>query len=140
QDNDSLRYEPICWKCFLTNDRAILSGNHLKLIGRMDSLVKVLGVLVDIEAVEQRFLEVGAGRVSAEKFAVIALPDPRKEHVLVAIFEGNVPNEIIEEYQEAAPSLERFDKIISVEKFPRSSLGKLRRGELGEMIGQGRLS
>ncbi|MFN6270938.1 MAG: AMP-binding protein [Akkermansiaceae bacterium] len=140
QDDDSLRYEPICWKCFLTNDRAILSGNHLKLIGRMDSLVKLLGVLVDIEAVEQRFLEVGAGRVSAEKFAVIALPDPRKEHVLVAIFEGNVPNEIIEEYQEAAPSLERFDKIISVEKFPRSSLGKLRRGELGEMIGQGRLS
>jgi len=140
QDDDSLRYEPICWKCFLTNDRAILSGNHLKLIGRMDSLVKVLGVLVDIEAVEQRFLEVGAGRVSAEKFAVIALPDPRKEHVLVAIFEGNVPNEIIEEYQEAAPSLERFDKIIAVEKFPRSSLGKLRRGELGEMIGQGRLS
>lgn len=140
QDNDSLRYEPICWKCFLTNDRAILSETHLKLIGRMDSLVKVLGVLVDIEAVEQRFLEVAAGRVYVEKFAVISLPDPRKEHVLVAIFEGNVPNEIIEAYQEIAPSLERFDKIISVEKFPRSSLGKLRRGELGEMIGQGRLS
>jgi O-succinylbenzoic acid--CoA ligase len=140
QDSGGLRYEPICWKSFLTNDRAVVSGNHLKLIGRMDSLVKVLGVLVDIEAVEQRFIEVAAGRVSSEKFAVIALPDPRKEHILAAVFEGEIPNEIIEEYQEHAPSLDRFDKIISVEKLPRSSLGKLRRGELVEIYGQGRLS
>lgn len=140
QNDGGMRYESICWKSFLTNDRAIVSGNHLKLIGRVDSLVKVLGVLVDIEAVEQRFLEVAAGRISAEKFAVIALPDSRKEHVLAAVFEGVVPNEIIEAYQETAPSLERFDKIISVEKFPRSSLGKLRRGKLREIVGQGRLS
>jgi acyl-coenzyme A synthetase/AMP-(fatty) acid ligase len=96
----------------------------------MDSLVKVLGVLVDIEAVEQRFIEIAAGRVSPEKFAVIALPDSRKEHVLVAVFEGEIPTACIDEYQQVAPGLEKFEECRCIDEFPRSTLGKIRRGEL----------
>jgi acyl-CoA synthetase (AMP-forming)/AMP-acid ligase II len=95
----------------------------------------VLGILVDIESVERRFLEIAAGRVTPEKFAVIALPDQRKEHVLVAVFEGEIPNDCVEDYQRVAPGLEQIQKSVSIEKFPRSSLGKLRRGELVEMYG-----
>lgn len=135
QEGNSVRFEPLSGKEFLTQDRGIISQNHLKLLGRMDNLLKVLGVLVDIEAVERRFIEIAAGRVNPEKFAVIALPDPRREHVLVAVFEGDIPISCFEEYQRTAPKLERFSDVMNVEVFPRSSLGKLRRGELAEICG-----
>lgn len=135
QEGNSGRLEPLSGKVFLTQDRGIISQNHLKLLGRMDNLVKMLGVLVDIEAVERRFIEIAAGRVNPEKFTVIALPDPRKEHVLVAVFEGEIPILCFEEYQRTAPKLERFSDVFEVEVFPRSSLGKIRRGELSEICG-----
>jgi o-succinylbenzoate---CoA ligase len=134
QEEIGLKFEPLRSKSFLTNDRGVISGNHLKPLGRMDALVKVLGVLVDIEAVERRFLEIAVGRVSPEKFAVIALPDLRNEHVLVAVFEGEIPTGCVEDYQRVAPSLERISQVFQVEKFPRSTLGKLLRGELGKLI------
>lgn len=136
QEESGVRFEPTLSKSFLTNDRGIISGNYLKPLGRMDALVKVMGVLVDIEAVERRFLEIAAGRVSPEKFAVIALPDLRNEHVLVAIFEGGIPAGCVEDYQRVAPSLEQITEVFQIEKFPRSSLGKLRRGQLMEMCGK----
>jgi len=135
QEETGVRFEPTLSKSFLTNDRGSVSGNYLELLGRMDALVKVLGVLVDIEAVERRFLEVAAGKVFSEKFAVIALPDPRKEHVLVAVFEGEIPAGCVEEYQRVAPKLEQITEVFQIEKFPRSSLGKLRRGELVGFVG-----
>ncbi len=134
EEKNGLRFESNSSKSFLTNDRIMISGNHLKPLGRMDALVKVLGVLVDLEAVEQRFLEISAGRVSSEKFAVIALPDSRKEHVLVAFFEGEIPAGCVEDYQRIAPGLEQISKVFQLEKFPRSSLGKIRRGELAKGI------
>jgi O-succinylbenzoic acid--CoA ligase len=132
-DGNNARFEPQLGKTFQTQDRGIISQNYLNLLGRMDSLVKVLGVLVDIEAVEKRFLELAAGRVRSENFAVIALPDLRKEHVLVAVFEGQIPEEYVEIHQRMAPKLERFSDVLKTDVFPRSSLGKLRRGELVEM-------
>lgn len=136
QEGNSARFEPLSNKVFLTQDRGIISENHLKLLGRIDNLVKVLGVLVDIEAVERRFIEISAGRVNAEKFAVIALADLRKEHVLVAVFEGKISISCFEEYQRTAPKLERFSDVLEVEVFPRSSLGKIRRGDLSEICGK----
>jgi O-succinylbenzoic acid--CoA ligase len=136
QEGNTARFEPLLENKFLTHDRGIISGNQLKLLGRLDSLVKILGVLVDTESVERRFIEVVAGRVDPEKFAVIALPDLRKEHVLVAVFEGEIPVGCVEDYQRVAPGLEQLKESFSIQKFPRSSLGKLRRGELVEMCGR----
>ncbi len=134
QEEFGMRFESTLSNSFLTNDRGSISGNHLKSFGRLDTLVKVLGVLVDIKTVERRFLEVAAGRVSPEKFAVIALPDPRKEHMLVAVFEGEIPAECVEDYQRVATSLEKFEECRCIGEFPRSSLGKIRRGELEEIL------
>lgn len=130
QEQGGMKFKPILTETFLTHDRGIVVGNHLKPLGRMDALVKVLGVLVDLEAVERKFLEVAGGRVSSEKFAVIALPDLRNDHVLVAVFEGEIPKDCVEEYQRVAPGLEQISEVFLIEKFPRSSLGKLRRGEI----------
>jgi o-succinylbenzoate---CoA ligase len=133
-----VRFEPVASKTFPTHDRGVVSGNHLLPLGRMDALVKVLGVLVDLEAVERRFLEIAAGRVSAQKFAVIALPDLRKEHVLVAVFEGDIAEECVEQYQRMVPGLEKFQECRCIEEFPRSALGKIQRGLLASDISIGK--
>ena len=133
EEGNTARFEPLLGKKFLTHDLGMVSGNCLKPLGRMDSFVKVLGVLVDIESVERRFLEIAAGRVNPEKFAVIALPDQRKEHVLVAVFEGEIAADCVENYQRVTPGIEQLEQSLSFPSFPRSSLGKLRRMELVKM-------
>lgn len=132
-----MEFQPRKEQSFVTQDRVAISGNRLTPLGRTDDLVKVLGVLVDLREVERKFLEISAGRVSDDKFAVIALPDARKEHLLVALFEGEISNQSIAAYQHFAPGLEQFDRIEQLPAFPRSSLGKIKRAELAKMVTNG---
>ena len=117
---------------FKTNDRVRLDRGCIVPEGRADSLVKIMGELVDIEAVERRFAEMSRGRIDAQNFAVVALPDARREHILVAVFEGEIPqaDEIFQDYQAVASGVERFEKFVHLDSFPRTSLGKLKRAEL----------
>lgn len=120
---------------FATQDRVTVSGNTLTPKGRVDSLVKVMGELVDVEAVEKRFLELAQGTVREGTFAVIPIPDPRRENALIAVFEN--PNPAAEAayitYQSQAPGPERFTCEFSMPYFPRTALGKLRRDELRQI-------
>ncbi len=117
---------------FTTQDRVEVSAHTLSPRGRIDSLVKVMGELVDLEAIEKRFLELARGNIREGCFAVIAIPDPRRENALVAVFENSSPaNEVAyAHYQCQAPGPERFIYSISTPSFPRTDLGKLCRTEL----------
>jgi len=117
---------------FNTSDRVTVSGNTLTPQGRADSLVKVMGELVDVEAVERRFLELAQSTICEGTFAVIPIPDPRRENALIAVFEnpGPAAEAAYAAYQSQAPGPERFARFLSLPPFPRSDLGKLRRAEL----------
>jgi hypothetical protein len=52
----------------------------------------------------------------------------------VAVFEGEIPEDCIEEYQRTASALERFERYHRVDTFPRSSLGKVKKGELADRL------
>ena len=121
---------------FLTNDRARLDGRILIPEGRADSLVKVMGELVDIEAVERAFIHGSDECVEPGRFAVVAVPDERREHALVGVFEGgmNAAAGAIRKYQESTGGLSRLDRFVEVETFPRTGLGKLRRAKLAELV------
>lgn len=124
-------------KWFKTSDRAEVSGRTIRPLGRADSMVKVLGELVDVEAVERRLMELCGGR--AEDVAVVAVQDGRKEHTLVAVFEGAGLPATVDDYNSRAPGPERITRWCVVAEFPRTGLGKLRRPELREMCaGDGR--
>lgn len=61
-----------------TEDRAELDGRNLRVLGRMDDLVKVRGELVDLAALERSLqVRTGPGRVCLR-----AAPDERNGHVL----------------------------------------------------------
>lgn len=133
-EGGKMKFEPRLAVNFVTQDRVKISGDRLDVLGRMDELVKILGVLVDVGEVERRFLEISAGRISSEKFAVIAVPDERREHALMAVFEGEIPEPCLRAYQQVAPGLEQIAGCYRVDSFPRSSLGKVKRGELAKLL------
>lgn len=123
---------------FTTSDRAIVSGRTIRLLGRADSMVKVMGELVDVDVVEKRFKEVATGRVRENGFAVLAMPDERSEHVLVAVFEGNSVEDCVVDYNWQAAGPERIARWCVFPQFPRSELGKIRKGELREWVTRNR--
>lgn len=122
---------------FVTKDRVVICGNTLRPLGRADSLVKVMGELIDVEAVEQRLIEISAGRIGEGKCVVVPIPDERREHQLVAVFEGEGLPSCVVDYNRVAPGIERIAKWVACEEFPRTELGKIRRGRLMELFQDG---
>lgn len=122
-------------KWFTTGDRAEVAGRTIRPLGRTDSLVKVMGELVDVEEVERRFM--GLCGKSAHGVAVVALPDGRNEHSLIAVFEGKARPAAVEDYNNRSPGPERIARWRVVGEFPRTELGKLRRAELADTIRAG---
>lgn len=117
-----------------TSDRVLLEGRTITPVGRADTLVKVLGELVDPEAIERELISLSQGQLAPGTIAVIAIPDERAGNALVPVFESSVSREIIDStlalYQHQAPGFRRLRPAAVVAEFPRSELGKLRRNEL----------
>lgn len=61
-----------------TGDRAVLEGRYLRVLGRMDDLVKIRGELVDLATLE-RALQV---RIGPDRVCLRVLPDERNGHSL----------------------------------------------------------
>ena len=141
-DQDAWRFLPRENEWHTTSDRVSLGGGGITPLGRADTLVKVLGELVDPEAIERELVGFSEGQLAAGTFAVIALPDERAGHVLVPVFEALIDRSAVESllaiYQKAAPGFRRLQPVVFVGKIPRSPLGKLLRKELAaECAGHG---
>ncbi len=117
-----------------TSDRAVLENGMLTPLGRADIRVKILGELVDPEAVERELVSLSRDQLAPESFAIIAVPDARAGHALVPVFESQVDPAVIESvlsaYARQAPGFRRLKAAVMIGKLPRSGLGKLRRSEL----------
>jgi O-succinylbenzoic acid--CoA ligase len=117
-----------------TSDRVSLRDGLLTPLGRADSLIKVLGELVDPEAIECELVSVSRGALESGTFVVIGIPDERAGHVLLPVFESAVDVELIEatlsKYNQAAPGFRRLKPPVIVETLPRTGLGKLKRAEV----------
>ncbi len=121
-----------------TADRVLLENHAITPLGRADTLVKILGELVDPEAIERELISLSDGQLLPGTLAVIALPDARAGHTLVPVFETSVSQQVIETtlalYGQRAPGFRRLRPATVVTDFPRSELGKLRRSELAAML------
>jgi O-succinylbenzoic acid--CoA ligase len=123
---------------FTTQDRVIVENEAITPLGRADTLVKILGELVDPEAIERELLAHSHGSIAAGSFAVIAIPDARAGHTLLPVFDSSVDSAAIaatlERYGQQAPGFSRLSAARIVQTLPRSDLGKLRRSELRQII------
>lgn len=138
------RYTPRESPWYLTSDRVLLEGRNLTPLGRADNLVKILGELVDPEAIERELVSFSDGLVNPASVAVIAIPDSRCGSRLIPIFENSVATDLIasvlKKYAISAPGFRRLQTAIRIENMPRTALGKLRRNELERSYQELRLS
>jgi o-succinylbenzoate---CoA ligase len=121
-----------------TSDRVLLENHAITPLGRADTLVKVLGELVDPEAIERELISLSEDRLVPGTFAVIAIPDERAGSALVPVFMTSVNQQIIDTtlalYGQQATGIRRLRSAAMLEDFPRSELGKLRRNELAVIL------
>jgi len=133
-------FEPREGDWFETDDFAeITAAGAVIPLGRADSQVKVLGELVDPLAIE-RVLQMADSQGGWGKTAVVvALPDTRIGHRLVAVVEGEDPQRVrraLDDYNARVAGFARVGETRGVAKFPRSGLGKVMRGELAAAVGE----
>lgn len=138
RENDQWAYLPRTAEWHQTFDRVMLDHGNLTVIDRADSLIKVLGELVDPESIERELAVLSGGRFAPGMLAVIALADARAGHILVPVFEAAVDAELIASvltaYAGYAPGFRRLRPPVIVDSFPRSPMGKARREELAALI------
>ena len=139
-------------------DLVILSGRRLRFTGRADRVVKVLGELVNLEAVER---DLGEAGLVAGTFAVVGLPEERRGMELVLVVEqfskaqptfgpqpggrvlraddngepgAEASRRALDAYTAKAAPFARLGRVVMVESLPRSPLGKVRYGEVAAQI------
>ena len=132
------KYQPRTSLWHETRDRVRLEASGLTPLGRLDSVVKVLGELIDPQSIEHELLVLSNGKISPQSVAVIAVPDPRGEHALVPVFDASVDPDLIcqilASYATTAPGPRRLREPIIIKSLPLSPLSKPLRAEILHMI------
>jgi O-succinylbenzoic acid--CoA ligase len=121
---DGWRYQQREGEWYQTQDCGVLFDQRLLVTHRADSLVKVLGELVNPAAIEATLCDIG---LPYGKFAVLPVVDDRQQNRLIFVHE-NLTNEIIasalDDYHQTCPGYHLMSVSICVADFPRSALGK----------------
>lgn len=122
--------DPMVDGWFRTNDTAAVEGIWIAgAVRRCDRVVKILGELVDLDAIEAALGTAGTGGC-----AVLTEPDPRAGSKIVLYAEGEAAGweAAVAGLNRRSPGFARVAEIRMVDALPRSALGKIRRGQLGE--------
>lgn len=137
KEADSWNYHERSSSWHATSDLASVHGRLLTPLGRADSVVKVLGELVDPESIELELLQISDGALVPGRFAVAAVPDPRAGHKLVPIIEISADRELVLNvlirYHQHAPGYRRLHPPVFVQLIPKTELGKIRRTLLPDL-------
>ncbi|PAZ06023.1 MAG: hypothetical protein CAK88_05890 [Verrucomicrobiia bacterium AMD-G2] len=123
-------FHPRASAWFTTSDRVELDDHWMSISGRADALVKIMGELVSPQRVTQALIALGMNPAS---FAVLAMPDERRENRLVLAYDAKDSSDwlcLMENYQQQAPGYEQINEAIAVSEIPRSALGKILIDEL----------
>ena len=110
---------------YMTNDRCELIGRGLRVLGRADRSVKVLGELVNLEELEKFW----RGKLKRE-VALVARPDERRGVNLFLFYEGIELD--LARWNTSLPGPERITEATAFELLPRSELGKIDRSALAK--------
>ena len=128
REGDRWKYEERSGDWFATSDSGIIEGAQIRVTGRADARVKILGELVDPLAVEAEILALSEGRIGPGDAVVVPVGDARSEHKLVLIHhraaDAAVLEEIVAAYHARCPGFRRIARVTLLEEIPRSPLGK----------------
>ncbi|MBE2179609.1 MAG: AMP-binding protein [Chthoniobacterales bacterium] len=107
-----------------TGDRAELTGRNLRVLGRVDDLVKIRGELVDVAALERAL----QARVGSDRVGVLAADDERNGGALHVVASDADAAEAARAALDVFPPFARPESV-TIGGIPRTALGKIiRRG------------
>lgn len=115
REGDGWRVEAREGDAFLTSDRGVIEGGGLRVLGRVDRVVKILGELVDLDAVEA---------ACGTENIVLDLPDLRRGRELVLVGSGDGLEQRVQAYNQGVAGPWRIARWLRVESIPRTPLGK----------------
>ena len=118
---------------FTTRDLVKIENNILTPLGRRDDQIKILGELVDLAQLRKSF----AATFAKHRTTVLALPDPRRGHLLQPVLEAPADpglRESIESWNETLPAFSRCRSPHFVVRWPLTPLGKTDQQALRELV------
>jgi O-succinylbenzoic acid--CoA ligase len=139
QPSAEFTLEDPCPQGFLaTEDLAELADGGLRILGRRDDVVKILGVLVKVDEVEHRLREHFAAAGLRGDVAVLALPDVRNENKLVIFTNGEQSLQTwqaqLARFNAQSGGPQRVHGFCWVPHIPRSEMGKVKKGALRQLL------
>jgi long-chain acyl-CoA synthetase len=126
-DDGPFRIDPSGWGT--VSDLALEAPGGLEILGRGNSVVTSGGHTVVVEDVE-RLLR---GLPDVDEVAVLGLPHPRLGQVLTAIVVGSAADADLRTAVAGVPAPSRPRRWLHADTLPRTSGGKVRRGDLAEL-------
>lgn len=108
---------------FDTGDVVKVENSQLKVKGRRDQMVKILGERVLLDELRSTFTDLLPDVVAT----IVSIEDGRKGAILVGVIEGEIDTETqlaYDAFQEVVLPFERLTKLVTVSKIPRTGIGK----------------
>ena len=123
---------------FTTKDLVEIKDGHLRIKGRSDDQVKILGELVDLARLRKSL----SATLSGHQATIISLPDQRRGHRLFPVIEGSSTNQIstqIADWNDSLPAFSRCEPPLFSPAWPRTPLGKIDRKTLTSQVTRERI-
>lgn len=124
---------PITNDWFTTQDRGILTGNCLSVLGRTGDFIKIGGENVDFGHLEKIFEEIKLQLAIDFDIALGAIPDARLGHAVHLFTTKHNIFSIQEQFDAKVMPYERIRKVQIVDSIPRSPLGKILKSKLSQL-------
>lgn len=122
-----------------TEDLAEWDRRGLKLLGRRDDVVKILGVLVPVQQVEHEARAFFLKKGLSGDIAVVALAGGREENRLVLVTDSGASlrewEMHLQSFNEKVPGPHRIKQFVWTSSIPRGELGKVNRLALATSLG-----
>lgn len=136
QNNQSEFYDPKENDWYCTGDLGSVEGQHLRVVGRLDTTVKIGGENVDVNALEKMFDNLRLSLGIQGDLALIVVPDDRLGNVVHLA--STVPEEqisgLINRFHADLLPFAHIRKVHYLESLPRTALQKLRKEELLKIV------
>jgi O-succinylbenzoic acid--CoA ligase len=121
-----------------TEDLAEVRGSSIRFLGRRDEIVKVLGELVAIPALEARARAFFGERGLKGQLVVLAVAGGRAGHRLVMVTDGTENmrswSSSLKEFNRTLSGPERVQQMCWVNELPRGELGKIKKASLSSNL------
>lgn len=138
RESEGWKYEERSGEWFATSDTGMVDARGIRISGRADALVKILGELVNPLAVEEEILAFAGKGMAPGEVVVVPIEDARAGNKLVLVREQSTDGEVIrralESYHALCPGFRRISSVVVVAQTPRSPLGKPLRKELSRIV------